>query len=681
MSLSCLLLVAGPALKAQAQAKGALTGSAEPIEELLVTAPRSLIDRTGSTGSSALIDAAAIERSGALHPNELAVQVPGVWVSRGSGQEHLTAIRSAVLTGPGACGAFAILEDGLPIRPSGFCNVNNLFELNTVQAAGVEVFRGPASAVLGGNALRGAINSISPVPTSTSLRVEGGAYDYYRVSATAALNFGDQSLGLAVHGDHSNGYRDATGYGQQRANLGHRMRVGNWQVLTTLSASNLNQETGGFVLGDDAYEVGGLRRSNPNPEAYRDAWSVRLASHWQRGDTVITPYARRSRMTFLQHFLPGQPLEQNEQNSAGVLFRQGFERGALRGSFGAQFEILRGSLFEDQDGPTQGSAFLVETRPAGIHYDYEVDGLMGAAFYDLNWQFAERWRLVHSARLEQLRYDYDNRFLVGNTRADGTTCGFGGCRYTRPADRDDRFTDLAGRLGILRTLGRGEAYLQVGSGFRAPQITELYRLQNGQLVTDLDSEQILSAELGYRDEHLSVALFRQRTRNLIFRDADGFNVSDGRTRALGIEASVRQRLGAHRLELVASYARHEYDADIQAGFEQIESGDEVDTAPRWLGSARWGWQLAPGLDSELELVHVGSHQINASNTASYPGHWLVNWRAEYRINDALTVFGRVHNLLDERYAERADFAFGNERYFPGMPRQLYLGVSWRPAGG
>ena len=52
------------------------------------------------------------------HPNEIFDRIPGVWISSGSGQEHLTAIRSPVLTGAGACGAFMVLEDEIPTRPS-----------------------------------------------------------------------------------------------------------------------------------------------------------------------------------------------------------------------------------------------------------------------------------------------------------------------------------------------------------------------------------------------------------------------------------------------------------------------------------------------------------------------------------------------------------------------------------
>src|SRR5690625_3446113 len=84
-----------------------------------------------------------IERIRPTHPAELFGRLPGVEVTRGSGQEHLTAVRSPLLTGAGACGGLLILEAGVPIRPPGFCNANNLFEVNLAQAEAVSVLRGP----------------------------------------------------------------------------------------------------------------------------------------------------------------------------------------------------------------------------------------------------------------------------------------------------------------------------------------------------------------------------------------------------------------------------------------------------------------------------------------------------------------------------------------------------------
>ena len=83
-------------------------------------------------------------------------------------QESLPAIRSPVLTGPGSCGSFLMLEDGIPIRPAGFCNVNELFEIDTEQAAAMEVVRGPSSALYGANGLHGTLNFLLPQPGSAA---------------------------------------------------------------------------------------------------------------------------------------------------------------------------------------------------------------------------------------------------------------------------------------------------------------------------------------------------------------------------------------------------------------------------------------------------------------------------------------------------------------------------------
>ncbi|MDD9964453.1 MAG: TonB-dependent receptor [Gammaproteobacteria bacterium] len=649
--------------------------SADRIEEIVVTG--TIGERLGTAGSASRIDGDALAEIRHTHIHEALSRLPGVWVARGSGQEHLTAIRSAVLTGAGACGEFLYLEDGLPIRPAGFCNINNLFEVNGEQAAGIEVWRGPSSAVLGGNALHGAVNVLTANPEGASLSLEGGSYGYYQARAALGGQIGRHRIGLSAHGSQTDGYRDATGYGQQKLSLVHATDLGSWQVRNTLNATNLNQETGGYVLGFKAYEDGGRRRSNPNPEAYRDAWSWRAASHWSREQTQVSAYLRRSRMVFLQHFLPGQPTETNEQTSGGALVSQGFAAGAWSGRFGAQLEVMQGSLLEIQDRPTTGSAFLVATRPAGRHYDYGVDSIMAAGFYDLSGTLAEGLRILHSLRLEHLGYDYENRHLTGNSRDDGSACGFGGCLYTRPASRDDDFTEVAGRLGLERDLGaRHTGYLMLSTGFRPPQATELYRLQRGQTVADLDSERLLSVEAGLKGGAWSLSAFSERTREFIFRDASGFNVSDGKTKSLGLEFSGDWQWNGHTLSLAVSYASHKYDFTRAAGRgELIADGNMMDSAPRWLTNARWRYQPDEHWYSEFELNQVGEHYINAANTAKYEGHVVLNWRGGYRLTRRIDLFARMINLLDERYADRADYAFGSHRYFPAMPIQGYVGVN------
>ena len=161
--------------------------------------------------------------------------------------------------------------------------------------------------------------------------------------------------------------------------------------------------------------------------------------------------------------------------------------------------------------------------------------------------------------------------------------------------------------------------------------------------------------------------------NVFFRDANGFNVSDAETTHDGVEASLVQPLG-DRLTVSASvtWAVHEYAfADATEG---IAPGNRVDTAPEWLWNVRAVWE--PTFDSQIEAewIHVDEYFADAANTARYEGHDLLNLRARYTLRPGLDVFSSIRNVLDDRYAERADYAFGNYRYFPGEPRSVSVGV-------
>ena len=647
------------------------------MEEIVVSASSSIHQRLGQAGSASIISGEEIEEIAATHINEALARVPGVWVSRGSGQEHLTAIRSAVYTGSGACGEFSYLEDGIPIRPAGFCNVNNLFELNTEQAAAIEIWRGPASAVLGGNALHGAINVVTPLSTGLSVSVEGGSYDFYRAHLTGGTESSDHKLGFSFVGASSGGYRDDTGYGQQKLHLSHATMVNGWSVSSRVTMTNLNQETGGYVKGEAAYEDSVLRRSNPNPEAYRDAWSMRANSEISKDRWSIKPYLRRSSMTFLQHFLPGQPLETNDQGSGGVIANYDLAGDRYSGDIGIHLEVMDGSLTEYQAGPTlSSSAFMVATRPSGMHYDYDVASFMAALFYDLRFEINADTRLIHSLRQEFLDYDYENKHIVGNTKDDGTPCGFGGCLYTRPASRNDDFSNTGVRLGMERDVDQGMLYAVLSNGFRPPQVTELYRLRGGQTIADLDSERLSAFEIGYKGDFVNAAVYAEKTDHFILRDSEAYNVSDGKTRSSGVELEGFKSFGKHTISASLGYADHEYDFDREAtGRETIQKGNQIDTAPKWLGSVRWSTDFSDSLGHELELVLVGKHYVNAANTAEYGGHEVLNWRGHWQLNDQTKVYARVINVLDEEYADRADYAFGGYRYFPAMPRQIYIGVN------
>ena len=89
------------------------------------------------------------------------------------------------------------------------------------------------------------------------------------------------------------------------------------------------------------------------------------------------------------------------------------------------------------------------------------------------------------------------------------------------------------------------------------------------------------------------------------------------------------------------------------------------------------WSPSDRLTLQVSGDYVGEYFTNAANTQDYPGHFIGNLRATYTVSDALETFVIVRNILDEKYADRADFAFGNERYFPGEPLNVTVGLRKR----
>jgi len=198
------------------------------------------------------LDNEDLKRITPLHAAEALNTVAGVGIHQGSGQEHLSAIRSPVLTGGAGAGSFLYLEDGVPLRAAGFGNVNGLFEAGTEFAGSVEVAKGPGSVLYGSNAQHGLVNFLSQAPDqSGELRLLVSDDGQAQARLTASGERSRVSLNLA----HDNGFREDSGFDQQKLQWRHDDVIGAWDVSALTSVQNLNQETAGFLQeGADAYE-------------------------------------------------------------------------------------------------------------------------------------------------------------------------------------------------------------------------------------------------------------------------------------------------------------------------------------------------------------------------------------------------------------------------------------------
>ena len=253
------------------------------LEEIIVIEKKlSSLNGWSNNQSISSIDEQELNELGAQHPKQIFRRSPGLWISRGSGQEHLTAIRSPVLSGPGACGSFLVLEDGLPVRPTGFCNVNGLFETFFEMASGLETITGPASARYGANAMHGVINILSkPITSENKFYTNVGPNNYKNFKIRTS---NQENWSFDGHFVNNDGFRDKSGYDQQKIKIQSIFSLSSWDAALKATLTNLNQETAGYVNGLDSYKNEEFSRRNFNPDAYRDANSQRVSLRLTKED-------------------------------------------------------------------------------------------------------------------------------------------------------------------------------------------------------------------------------------------------------------------------------------------------------------------------------------------------------------------------------------------------------------
>ncbi len=671
------------ALPAMAQ----LGSGAEVVEEIQVTSnSRRSQGLADINAAVSVLGEQELDLIAADHYQEALNRLPGVNIHRNNGQESLASIRSPVLSGAGACGAFLTTENGIPLRSAGFCNVNEMFDAHTENAARIEVVRGPGSAFWGSNAVHGMINVVLPEPGEAGqITLEAGPRGSYRAQGQLGTESGNFKQTLLFNGVSEDGYRAPSGVDQQKLSWVYNYTTqGGTEFDGGITRINLNQETAGYVVGAKAYEDDALRESNPNPEAYRDSVNTRAWTSISRDmgewEMVLTPYLREVNMNFIQHFLPGTPIEDFEHRSFGAQFaayRTLANNANL--AIGVDAESTTGRLLQYQMNAESG--FLGRILPVGRHYDFEVDAQQLGAFVNYEQDLTADWTLSLGLRADSIDYDYDNQMIDGNTDEFGVPCP-STCRYNRPADRSDDFTDVSPKIGLAYAINENHnLQLRAQRGFRAPQATELYRLQGGQSIADLDSVELDSYEIAVNGAganwDYSVSAYFMDKENEIINDSARANLNGSHTQHRGLEFMLGVELtDTLSVRGVFNVANHTFENDLVSGGINI-NGKDVESAPNTFGNVRLAWRPTANLLTELEWVNMGDYYTNPENTASYEGHNLFNLRTQYRVNDDLRLSLNLKNITDKEYAERADWTtFTGDRYFPGEPARAFFAVTW-----
>lgn len=493
----------------------------------------------------------------------------------------LGAQTSVFLRGAGS-NQLLVLVDGVRVA-SATTGSYNFEQLPLAQVERIEIVRGPRAALYGSDAIGGVIQIFTRRQRGYDATLGLGSQDTWRVDAGAGWALGEGRFGLRLGAVDSGGFnaQNPRGFAFDPDRDGFAQRSAGFDLSLPLGGALLEAQ-GSHAEGDVEFD---------------------------QGDSDL----------------------QNRQLSIGLSAAER-ESWSLRASL-ADSQIITPAFF---------SRF--ETRRRQLEWQHLARASeRGSLLWGLSWVEEDGASIDTFAASEQ----------YGETRAH--RAGFLAWRGGRGAvdwelaGRHDDYDGFGGRASAQAALGwrLSEAWLlrgNVGQGFRAPNLNELYSPGFGGLFAgnpDLDPERSRSAELalGYRQDRwqFDLQLYDTRVRDLVdFSGGETFAaVNLGRAHLRGTELGGRWQADGWHLA-------------AQLGWQQarnLDSGaDLVRRAPRKLHLeaarqfARWWLQI--DLDAVAARPDFG---------ARLSGHGLVGLALRRPLRGGWSLDVRVDNLFDRDY--------------------------------
>lgn len=625
---------------------------------------------------------------------QLLNQAAGVYVSDLGNEQHSMSIRQPITTNA----FYLYMEDGLPIRPLGLFNHNALYELNLAGVGRIEVIKGPASSLYGGNAVGGAVNFFTRAPSATPESYAGfqvSDQGYRRVDVGHSNTTGQQGYRLtAYHSNRSGGWQDHNDATKASFTLRHDIEVSTDATLKTLlTHSALHTDMPGTLFRPDYVSRPGF---SYHTFTWRDVEATRLSTSlegsWNDGGlTTLTGYARHNQTDQLPSYLifntglttaSGRTSDQ-QSHSFGfdARHRQDFVGNAVRLIAGVSGEktamtaeeinlaINRDAATRRYTGFTRGS----------VRRNYDVDITSHALYSQLEYAGIRGVRLVGGARADYIEYDYTNALPPSATTG-------------APSERR-RYHHLSPKLGATWDVApRVNLYANYSQGFTPPEVSAQY---GGSLTAPNLKESVfdnIDTGLRWASEDKTwatdLSLYRLTGRDEIVSYALTPGQSEprnaGKTRHEGLEFGLdytpQNRWSAKLNGAASRHVFREYQTSPTENF----NGKTIPAAPRWLVNVEVGYKLTPQWRVSAEVQHVGAYYMDNANTVRYDGHALLNLRAQTQVG-AWALWASIMNAADAHYAEFASSSFKGsgarnpetqDTYTPGAPRTVLFGARY-----
>lgn len=591
----------------------------------------------------------------------------------------------------GAKANVQILLDGVAINSLETSMVSS--PINTISIDNVErieVIPGGGSVIYGSGTSGGVINIITKKGTGTRANA-GYSYTSFngkKYDVSAGHTIGKFDIDLSYSNNEAKGYRDDSkddseyfqGKVRYDINDNHNVefKYNNYNaganILDSLTKEQLEQNR---KMGDTD---GFITKMDTDKDDYTLTYNGKLSSNLD-----INTIAFYSKTDMLMD-MPSESADTKwnfKDEKKGVKTK-------LKYSYGNNNSIIWGIDYINNDGGRYGK---VNVNNAMMSMNTKTDMDLNKdtiATFVMNTYKYNDFEFTQGIRYEKSDYEV--------TRAQNVTPPMGKPTSSYQAfekDEDNYAWELSGSYNYSDT---GRTYLRYERGFTSPGPSLLTNKYGGSYyLNNLDSQTYNSFEIGMSDYKgftaINLSLFYSLTDKEIYTymssgmtNSNILNYNLDKTERYGFEIKLEQYIDKLTLSQTYQYI----NAEIKKGKEKLFdgngnvitgenlSGNKIAGVPEHRFTLGAKYDFTNNFNINGEVVYNGNSYINNNNKYGKQNNYVVtNIRANYNMDNGLSLFAGINNLFDEEYCTSVSYSQSEGyTYDPAAERNYYVGFRY-----